>query len=200
MMISKKTDSSDFLIHLVGKNDSVNSMMEILSSGVVEAKSVFGYQRDLHNTKASCFSEIPPGFLKRLVDRRSTHGIAFKKEFMIKSGAQRVWYIDKDTDLEQQIVNLSIGRNDGNSAPLRKIFPFIDVVGCHGTKRYEFSWEREWRILGDLVFEPEDVAFLIIPNSYHEAAKAFFKEARIENLGPSYTCPFYDPLTDTYTN
>ena len=199
-MINKNTDFSDFLIHLAGETDSLNSIMGILSSGVIRAVSAFGYQRDWHSANASCFSEIPPKHLKKLVDRRSIHGIAFKKEFMIKSGAQRVWYIDKDTDLEQQIINLSIERNDGVSESLKSIFPFIDIVGFHGSSRYEFSWEREWRILGDLFFQPEDVAFLIIPKSHHESAKEFFYDARVESLGPSYTCPFYDPLFDTYTN
>ena len=28
---------------------------------------------------------------------------------------------------------------------------------------YDFTWEREWRVLGDLAFEPKDVVSIILP-------------------------------------
>jgi hypothetical protein len=55
------------------------------------------------------------------------------------------------------------------------------------------EWEREWRHVGDLDFSVADPAFLIIPESHHEAARDFFHSAKTENIGPSYECPFIDP-------
>jgi hypothetical protein len=34
--------------------------------------------------------------------------------------------------------------------------------------------------------------FLIIPEQLHVKAKDFFENARVENIGPSYNCPFID--------
>ena len=54
-------------------------------------------------------------------------------------------------------------------------------------------WEREWRHIGDLQFSETDLAFLIIPEDLHDAARCFFDSATIENVGPNYECPFIDP-------
>jgi hypothetical protein len=36
------------------------------------------------------------------------------------------------------------------------------------------------------------IAIRSIPEHLHKAAKAFFKNAHDENLGPAYDCPFID--------
>ena len=74
--------------------------------------------------------------------------------------------------------------------PIWALTPFIDFTGRHGS--YFFEWEREWRHVGNLIFYPEDVAFLIMPEEFHESAVDFFKEIRRENTGPAYFCPYID--------
>jgi hypothetical protein len=59
--------------------------------------------------------------------------------------------------------------------------------------KYFFEWEREWRKVGNYTFTTEEVEFLIIPENLHEVARGFFKNAKAENLGPCYDCPFIDP-------
>jgi hypothetical protein len=77
------------------------------------------------------------------------------------------------------------------------ITPFIDVPGTYPNgARYEFQWEREWRVNSHLAFKPTDAAFLIIPAELHGAARSFFDDARQENSGPCYDCPFIDPRWD----
>lgn len=40
--------------------------------------------------------------------------------------------------------------------------PFVDSVSQ--TYRYQFEWEREWRVPGGLAFDMTDVAFVIVPD------------------------------------
>ena len=69
----------------------------------------------------------------------------------------------------------------------------MDAPGDYSTGNYFFEWEREWRKLGDFKFTEVDVEFLVAPSALHEAARAFFDNAKADNLGPCYDCPFIDP-------
>ncbi|MGF1758761.1 abortive infection system antitoxin AbiGi family protein [Photobacterium sagamiensis] len=192
-------DISEYLIHLVGKDDSYNQIMSILSAGVIKAKKSFGFKSFLHKKKSICFSEIPPKYLAKLVKRRSNFGIAFKKQKLLGSGAQRVWYVDKGSvqhNALNQLYNLS---TEDIEHQLEVIFPFIDIAGEYENSSYQFQWEREWRLLGDFCFKPDDVAFLIIPANRHQDARGFFNYAEAENLGPNYQCRYIDPLSLTET-
>ena len=85
----------------------------------------------------------------------------------------------------------------GNSdAPIWQLTPMIDAPGQYGGHKYLFDWEREWRHIGQMSFDVEDVAFLMIPEELHQHAKTFFEDAYLENLGPSYFCPYIDPSRD----
>ena len=59
-----------------------------------------------------------------------------------------------------------------------------------------FDRKREWRHIGQMSFDVEDVAFLMIPEEFHEYAKTFFEDAYQEKLGPYYFCPYIDPTWD----
>lgn len=77
--------------------------------------------------------------------------------------------------------------------PIWDVAPFVDLPSTYGKSKYLFEWEREWRHVGDLIFSTSDPAFLIIPETLHEAARGFFHSAKVDNVGPSYECPFIDP-------
>lgn len=195
----KHDDQSDFLIHLVGKNDPYITFMNILSSGIIESKNSFGFKRSEHNKKSICFSEIPPLYLQKLVSRRYNYGIAFKKEWLLKQGAQRVWYIEKDSIAHSSIAFISNHLNGEEKEHFFNLAPFIDITGKYENSTYRFEWEREWRIVGNLSFTPDDVEFLILPSDVHELARDFFADAESEQTGPNYYCPYYDPITDKYS-
>ena len=74
-----------------------------------------------------------------------------------------------------------------------EVAPFVDLPGTYGKSKYLYEWERDWRHVDDLHFAETDPAFLIIPEDLHEAARDFFASAKLENVGPSYECPFVDP-------
>ena len=192
-------DYSDYLIHLVGKNEPYNTFMSILSSGTLKAQSAFGFLKEIHNKKSICFSEIPPLYLKKLVQRRYNHGIAFNKKFLLEKGAQRVWYVEKDSAVHKSLVYLSLELSNDKISEFLNLAPFIDIPGKYGDTYYRFEWEREWRVLGNVSFSPRDVSFLIIPEDKHALARTFFKDAEEENIGPNYDCPYFDPLTNVYS-
>jgi len=50
--------------------------------------------------------------------------------------------------------------------------------------------------IGPFSFEPEDVAFLLIPEELHERARIFFEEVERDHSGPAYLCPSVDPAWD----
>ena len=195
----KHDDQSEYLIHLVGKTRPYEIFMRILSSGNIKAMNSFGFRKTEHQKKAICFSEIPPIYLQKLVKRRYNHGIAFKKDFLLTKGAQRVWYIEKDSQAHNSLINLSNSFSGSKKDLFFNLTPFIDIPGKYGKSVYHFEWEREWRIVGDLSFTPKDVEFLILPSDVHETARSFFYEAELDQVGPNYNCPYYDPLTDVYS-
>jgi hypothetical protein len=139
---------------------------------------------------------LPIGLLERLVDRRSQYGIAFRQAFLSDRGGARVWYVDKDTSTFvafNALMAQMVQRIDP-ADPFWSLTPFVDFPGDYGGTQYRFEWEREWRVAGELHFDSDEVAFLLIPEKQHEAAREFFAEAEYENTGPNYECPFLDPL------
>lgn len=155
-------DLSDYLVHMTATPEALAS---IITSGRIEARNPFGLGRSLHMVeskhKAACFTEMPLSELDRLRHRRRSWGIAFKREFVLKQGGQRVWYLDTDKAPYQAIHTLKEAafenRDWGN--PIWELTPFVDQ--WNPDKNYTFDWEREWRVVGGLRFDHEDVVLLI---------------------------------------
>ncbi|MEV7431448.1 abortive infection system antitoxin AbiGi family protein [Nocardioides sp. NPDC092400] len=145
--------------------------------------------------KAACFSEVPLDRLDRLVERRSKYGVAFRQEFLTQRGGARVWYVENDGAVAQSIREMVTARAVPGmdvDDTFWKMTPFFDFPS--EAYDYQFEWEREWRVPGGLTFQPADVAFLFIPENLHSAARAFFDDHEAEGTGPSYKCPYLDPL------
>jgi len=72
-----------------------------------------------------------------------------------------VWYLNTyggQALLDSLRAALPKGKSELNNSPLLKLLPFIDLCGPNSAgRRYDFSWEREWRVVGDLKFDPIDV-------------------------------------------
>ncbi|KJS29804.1 MAG: hypothetical protein VR64_19065 [Desulfatitalea sp. BRH_c12] len=195
------TDMSNYVVHFTkggpGKND-YNVMMSIYASGTLKPGRSFGIginKAPLSSGQGSvCFSEIPPGQWNRLEERRGTkYGLAFRKQFVISQGGGPIWYAWKDTPHWQALQAMMDAAAEDPDALVWRITPMIDAPGTYRGRDYQFEWEREWRHLGPIQFEPEDVAFLLIPEEQHAAARGFFENAYYENLGPAYFCPYVDP-------
>lgn len=186
---------SDYVVHFAkpyeGRSDYV-TMMGILSTQTVRAFNCFGIARENapnpDSQRVACFSETPLHHLTRIANRRSRFGIVFRKSFIVSRGGNPILYAYRDQPVCDAIRQLMAAGRGDPTAPIWAITPFVDAVGGS----YNFEWEREWRHAGDLHFTPDDVAFLIIPEESHEAARTFFASAEAEELGPNYPCPFID--------
>jgi len=193
-------DMSKFVVHFAKENPpqtAYDNAISILGQRRIVAANAFGAGRKLALARRSvCLSEVPLHHLKRLADVRGPHGIGFRKVFIVERGGGPILYAYKDTP-QAQAVNAMVqaAAHDPNS-PVWRVAPFVDLPGTYGWSTYLYEWEREWRHVGDLDFSVTDPAFLIIPESHHEAARDFFHSAKIENIGPSYECPFIDPYWD----
>lgn len=198
------TDMSDFVVHFTrgGREEDDNrNMMGIYANRVLKPKRAFGIGKELcpspETQFAVCFSEIPPGEWRRLARRRETkYGIGFRKDFLVSQGAGPIWYVPKESPRADALQDIMERESSNAAAGIWKLTPLIDAPGEYGSTEYFFEWEREWRHVGEFAFQPEDVAFLLIPQELHEAARGFFEEVRRENIGPAYLCPYVDPTWD----
>lgn len=154
---------SDYLVHFT---DSSENLLSILDEGRVREGGPYGWafrdpaSRTLH--MSACMSEIPIDNLDRLVRRHGRFGIAFRREFVSRSRGHRIWYLDKDNDLQQHLFQAFTplyASDPDRTDHLWRLSPFIDRV----TPERDFTWEREWRVPGGLAFSPADVEFLMVP-------------------------------------
>lgn len=199
-------DMSGHVVHLVrgaSQREAYDNIISILADGRLEARSPFGAARagapDVASQHCVCFSEIPVDQLGRVIERRlpsdrtAWHGIAFTKTHLVDRGGGPIMYAYDGTPQAEAIERMMREARRGpnpESHPIWDLAPFVDLPGRGGS--YYFEWEREWRHVGDLRFSPGDVAFLVMPEELHEAARGFFETARRDNTGPAYFCPYLD--------
>ena len=124
--------------------------------------------------------------------KRSEYGIVFRKNLVIQRNGNPILYAYKDQPLTKALKKLVTMAGEDTKNPIWNVTPFVDAPGTYAYGSYFFEWEREWRKVGDFTFTTDEVAFLIIPEQLHILAKDFFIDARENNLGPSYDCPFID--------
>ncbi|WP_413247832.1 hypothetical protein [Sinomonas flava] len=154
-------DLSDYLVHMT---TSPQSLASVITSGRIEARNRFGLGRRLDMVEkkhlSACFTEMPLSELDRLRNRGKSWGIAFKREFILRQGGQRVWYLDTDKSPYQalHLLKESAFENRDWASPVWNITPFVDQRNP-GT--YAFDWEREWRVVGGISFDLEDIVLVI---------------------------------------
>ena len=200
----KWTDMSNYVVHFTKGGSDENdysTMMSIYGNCVLKPGRRFGIGKDKAPSGSEhevvCFSEIPPGHWRRLEERRETkYGLGFSKEFILSRGGGPIWYAWKDTPYWEALQQMMSDATGDPDAPIWRITPMIDAPGVYKGKEYLFDWEREWRHVGPMHFEPEDVAFLLIPEDLHAAAQSFFEDAYYDHVGPAYFCPYVDPSWD----
>lgn len=159
---TKWTDMSDWLVHFTRDQGSLAS---ILAARTVRADRPLGwavYYEGIENQNSACFSEVPIKDMDRLIKHRSAWGIAFRRDFIVSRGGNRVWYLEEKTPAYEHLANWARKQKGLADAtdPLWKITPFVDRLQ---PGRHEWDWEREWRVPGGLTFEVSDVAFIITP-------------------------------------
>lgn len=199
-------DISDFVVHFTRHTyqaTDYDNIISILADRNLIAANPFGIARrqaPIPQTQNSvCFSEIPVHLLGRLAERRGRYGIGFLKQFILVLGGGPVWYVEQGSPAAESIHQLmedAIASDHPEAHPIWRMTPLIDSPGDYPGSPFRFEWEREWRHVGDFHFTEDDVAFLIIPENLHANAREFFENARRDNLGPAYFCPYIDVTWD----
>ena len=116
----------------------------------------------------------------------------FSKIFVMERGGGPVLYAYAGAQAARELVQRALTGETPADNPIWRLTPFIDAPGDYGNSSYYFEWEREWRHVGNFSFDSNEVAFLILPEGLHEAARNFFAKAYIEHTGPAYFYPFLD--------
>lgn len=152
-------------------------MISILGTRVLRAQTPFGIAcrsaPDADTQRAVCLSEIPLQLIARLAERRGQYAIGFSKQFLLESGGGPVWYVElggAPAAAVNELISIANRSEVPTGHPVFEITPFIDSPGDYPGGSFRFEWEREWRKVGNLNFEPANVEFLVIPKDLHEPA------------------------------
>jgi hypothetical protein len=179
-------DMSDFLVHLVASATELRQLLDNKSIPPFSERALGAIGNhsavDSHfpSQRSACLSEIPMDFLDRLVKRHGEYGIILHRDAVIEAGGVRVWYLEENTPvatfLKQEVGTRAFHNwsEIEHDDPLWKLTPFIDFqqLGDAGKTRYQFDWEREWRVLDGFDIEGT-VAGLAAPESRHTALAAY---------------------------
>ena len=209
--IKGRDDISRFVVHLT-RDDSKSftnggsarkNFLSILKQGRIGAfQSHCLFNPKLARSKESirkefrvaCFTETPLNQLHLLVREipgRSvlfqSYGFCFRKEFIIERGGQQAVYINsygKNLWLyDAATAMFDKNTSNGLVEPDWRILPFLNAMH----EKYDFSWEREWRIRGDLEFDMADVVCVVLPTEGEEKWKGLFAEMGIASICPGWT-------------
>jgi hypothetical protein len=166
-------DMSEYLVHFT---DSKHAFASILVEGLLRESGPYGWGRNIAEVaeahRSACLSEIPLDLVDRLTARHGRWGMGFHRSFVIKNGGARVWYVDEGSSVATEIFERvgDLLRTQHFEDRYWKMLPFIDLVSP--SRRYEFDWEREWRVPGGLTFTMSDVAFVVLPDgAAHEVVE-----------------------------
>ncbi len=112
----------------------------------------------------------------------------FSREFIISKGAQPAIYINSYNDntwLREAVDSLfNVAKKGGfHKGKIWRLLPFINAMH----ERYDFTWEREWRVRGDLKFRMYDLACVILPKSGELSLKQKFARSAIPVIHPGLT-------------
>lgn len=144
--------------------------------------------------RVACFTETPLNqlhLLARNIPGRSVilepFGFCFRKSFLVEAGSQQAVYINSyggNGWLKDSVMALykRFVTTEELEEPEWRILPFLNAMH----EKYDFSWEREWRVRGDLKFKLADLVCVILPNEGEEDLKAGFADAGIAAISPGW--------------
>jgi hypothetical protein len=143
--------------------------------------------------KVTCFSEMPLTAIRHVAKpiegRRielAPYGFVFRREFMLEKGAQQVTYVNSyegnNAVRESYDRDFEIGQKNNFTGKVWKKLPFISAM----SDRYDFYWEREWRILGDFEFNYSDLVCVILPEDKMGIFKTKLAQQGIAWISPEW--------------
>jgi len=210
--VEGRNDLSRFLVHLT--RDDREDAKSYGWNGGTAAENFIGIMEDstiyalrphcLHLHKipeehfdrfsVCCFMEVPLPELhlvtRPIQGRRnqySDYGFVFSRDFLVWKGAQPAIYVNSygdNSELREAADSVyAIAKEKGFSSALSRLVPHLNAMN----QGYDFAWEREWRIAGNLKFELEDIACVILPEQGERKLKAKFLKGGIPVISPGWT-------------
>lgn len=230
-VLNRRSDLSTFVVHLTrasGGTSALANLAAILRDRRLAAKTPMGWaakaavqlgpMADL-SQRVVCFSETPleqvygmyadiPGRQVKL----EPFGVAFTKMTARRHGVNPVWYVDMTPGHRWRICEaldllrdraVAVGDDKFAGMVGSVLLPFFEGMGTWEGSQKEFWWEREWRHVGDLTFEIEELAFVIAPTAHHDVLRRVVDRpcidpewslermiASLAGLAPSDVSPF----------
>ncbi|KGP01108.1 hypothetical protein JT27_15025 [Alcaligenes faecalis] len=135
------------------KGDSYEEAFDVLVKIVIEENLLAGTGMIKGGYKCVCFTESPINAFHKIKGKYKPFGFAFTKSLMYSLGARPVIYQN-----ELEYFDLP------ESLQWRHVR--FDLVG---PPIVDFTWEREWRLLADLVkLNPQDVRIILPSGDWRE--------------------------------
>jgi hypothetical protein len=211
--IAGREDVSRFVIHLT-RNDKEDfsdgasaraNFLKIMTDQKIRAlqphclfnKKLDGLAESVVKAfQVTCLTEVPLNQLHLLVrdipGRRiklEPYGFCFTKNFIIRAGGQPAIYINGYggntwlTECVKQLFASSISSVSADVNPSWRILPFINAMH----ERYDFTWEREWRVRGDVPFKFRDLVCVILPSQGADDIKDACAKSGLAAVSPGWT-------------
>lgn len=145
--------------------------------------------------RTACFTETPLNQIGQLVGpipgrkiKLEAYGFVFLREFIVKSGGQPAIYInsyDGNTHLRDAVNELFRLAQKGKAVndTLSRLLPFINAMH----ERYDFTWEREWRVLKGLSFTTSKLVCVILPEDDTDDLRPLMAESGIAAISPGWS-------------
>ena len=207
-VLSGRADYSTFLVHLTraqGLKPAREVLHEILEQrclAAIRPHCLFGPilnnfdDDDRKHFNVACFTEAPLhqiGLFIGPIEGRGVelepYGLVFTKEFIGTKGGNPALYIN--TYHQDELKNAALdlfgkAHEDGfEDSSITRLLPFVNIFGKTATGgTYDFHWEREWRVVGDVEFTWSDVVVGLCPEGEIE-------EFADEFPAVPFICPFW---------
>jgi hypothetical protein len=196
-LLGRRSDLSSYLVHLTKECDGKSArknLRSILRDECIEARNSYclfmSETKKLPSPSAElfqvvCFTEVPLNELNYIVQTMegrttelSSYGLVFKKDVVTTHGGNPVFYIDTRSQEGKERCDYlwecfrEAKKNGFEDNGASSFFPFVNKVN----ERVDFSWEREWRIVGDFQFELSDVFLGLCPETRIEEFEDAFSD------------------------
>jgi len=163
----------DALVKTITPLTAPDRLFKILQDGVLRATRM-----PWTNKPAVAFTECTWGSLLDHANRYSRFGVGFHKAFLFACGGGPAIYLTPGL-LEHQRTHVGAHKHPFDDVLFAFVTPFCPPYApkkykdqfWKKAKTVDYTHEREWRVPHDLVFKPQDVAFVIVAD-YEHMAKA----------------------------
>lgn len=147
------------------------------------------YRKKFH---VACFSEMPLTEIQHVTQhirgrqvQLEPYGFVFRRDFMLSAGAQQVTYVNSHADnpvreAYDMLFEMYAKRKFNGKA--WKSLPFVSALH----ERCDFSWEREWRVLGELNFNYSDLVCVVLPDEKMGPFKVQLAQNGVTWISPNW--------------